>query len=311
MASSSTRTARLGRGLTAVLTVVFSAVLAVGVTAGASQAQTTDDAGIMASHKSPFNCGKTFYANNWYPGHSPSGSIDWQSYGSDAIGGETVRATAGGTARFYTTLSLSGDAGIMAYGNYVVVTHGDGTRTRYAHLATMVRSPGGSMSVSQGTAIGTVGGTGGNYAPHLHYEQITSGGSIDTSPTVEGVTVSLGQKKAITSTNHCSSNPYSPEEVCGSGYNEIDSVGLTGGRVYLLYNSGNGYNCVVTLKTSNVGTPSSVSAFLEPQGSTRTTDSGSYSYYAGPVRRYAAGVCVRWGGSVGSSSYTSPFEHCG
>jgi len=178
---------------------------------GMGQAQAADepgtaDVGIMAAHKSPFNCGKTFYANNWYPGHSPSGAIDWQSYGSDAIGGETVRATAGGTARFYTTLSLAGDdgeIGILAYGNYVTITHGDGTRTRYAHLASMVRSPGQSMAVGQGTVIGSVGGTGGSYAPHLHYEQITSGGSIDTSPTVEGITVSLGQKKAIRSSNAC------------------------------------------------------------------------------------------------------------
>ncbi len=297
------------------LSTVVTAVVAVGLTATASQATeaTTDDVGIMASHKSPFNCGKTFYANNWYPGHNPSGSSDWQSYGSDAIGGETVRATAGGTARFYTTLSMGGEIGIMAYGNYVVVTHGDGTKTRYAHLASMVRSPGSSMSVSQGTAIGTVGGTGGNYAPHLHYEQITSGGSIDTSPTVEGVTVSLGQKKAIKTTNACSGggNPYTPVEVCGSGYSVIDRAGLTGGTVYLLYNSGNGYNCVVTLKSTNLGRATAVSAFLEPQGASRTTDSGSYGYYAGPVRRSAPGTCVRWGGSVGSSSYTSPFEHCG
>ncbi|MFI7677375.1 M23 family metallopeptidase [Actinophytocola sp. NPDC049390] len=298
------------------LAAAVSAVAAVGLTATASQAQTdptTGDVGIMASHKSPFNCGKTFYANNWYPGHNPSGSIDWQSYGGDAIGGETVRATAGGTARFYSTLAMGDEVGIMAYGNYVVVTHGDGTRTRYAHLATMVRGPGSSMSVGQGTAIGTVGGTGGNYAPHLHYEQITSGGSIDTSPTVEGVTVSLGQKKAIKSTNACSSggNPYTPGEVCGSGYSTIDRAGLTGGTVYLMYNSGNGYNCVVTLKSTNLGRATSVSAFLEPQGGTRTTDSGSYGYYAGPVRKYAPGTCVRWGGSVGSSSYTSPFEHCG
>lgn len=316
MASSPARTGRqtpsrvpswFDRGLFAALT----AVLTVTFTAGASQAQTTDGMGIMAAHKSPFNCDKTFYANNWYPGHNPSGSIDWQSYGGDEIGGETVRATAGGTARFSTTLSLSGGAGIMAYGNYVVITHGDGTKTRYAHLATMVRAPGSSMSVSQGTAIGTVGGTGGNYAPHLHYEQITSGGSIDTSPTVEGVTVSLGEKRAITSTNNCGSNPYTPEEVCGSGYSVIDSAGLTGGRVYLLYNSGNGYNCVVTLKSTNLGTPTAMSAFLEPQGGTRTTDQGNYSYYAGPVKKYAPSVCVKWGGSVGSSSYTSPFEHCG
>ncbi|TXK34830.1 M23 family metallopeptidase [Nonomuraea sp. C10] len=260
----------------------------------------------LASHKSPFNCGKTFYANNWTPNHNPSGSIDWQSYGGDATNGETVRATAAGTAYFY-------NAGSTSYGQWVEIRHSDGTRTRYAHLATMVRSAGGSMSVGQGTAIGTVGATGGTDAPHLHYEQRTSTGAMDTSPTVDGVTVSLGQKKAITSTNACGggSNPYTPQEACGSGYGVIDSAALTGGRVYLLYNSGNGYNCVVTLKTTNVGTASPVSAFLEPQGSTRTTDSGNYGYYAGPVKRSAPGQCVKWGGSVGSSSYTSPFEHCG
>jgi hypothetical protein len=260
----------------------------------------------LASHKSPFNCGKTFYANNWTPNHNPSGSIDWQSYGGDATNGETVRATAAGTAYFY-------NAGSTSYGQWVEIRHSDGTRTRYAHLATMVRSAGGSMSVGQGTAIGTVGATGGTDAPHLHYEQRTSTGAMDTSPTVDGVTVSLGQKKAITSTNACGggSNPYTPQEACGSGYGVINSAALTGGRVYLLYNSGNGYNCVVTMKTTNVGTASPVSAFLEPQGSTRTTDSGNYGYYAGPVKRSAPGQCVKWGGSVGSSSYTSPFQHCG
>ncbi|WP_214319141.1 M23 family metallopeptidase [Nonomuraea sediminis] len=256
------------------------------------------------SHKSPFNCGKTFYANNWYPGHNPSGSIDWQNYGGDDINGETVRATAAGTAYFY-------DAGSTSYGQWIEIRHSDGTRTRYAHLATMVRSAGSSLSVGQGTAIGTVGATGGATAPHLHYEQRTSTGAMDTSPTVDGVTVSLGEKKAVTSTNACSGNPYTPEEVCGSGYSVIDSAGLSGGTTYLLYNSGNGYNCVVTLKSTNLGTDTAVSAFLEPQGESRTTDSGNYGYYAGPVRRDAANQCVRWGGSVGSSSYTSPFEHCG
>lgn len=177
------------------------AVALVGVGVSAAQA----DVGTMVAHKSPFNCGKRFDANNWSPGHSPSGAIDWQSHGGDAVGGETVRATAGGTARFYSTLAAAedGDVGIMAYGNYVTITHGDGTKTRYAHLASMVRAPGGSMSVSQGTKLGTVGATGGNYAPHLHYEQITAGGAIDTSPTIQGVTISLGQEKAITSNNAC------------------------------------------------------------------------------------------------------------
>jgi murein DD-endopeptidase MepM/ murein hydrolase activator NlpD len=270
------------------------------------QAASAQDMTFFASHKSPFSCGKIFNANNWTPSHSPSGSIDWQNYGTDAINGETVRATAAGTAYF-------SDEGNTSYGKWVEVRHTDGTRTRYAHLATMVRAAGGSLAVSQGTAIGTVGSTGGSSAPHLHYEQRTSTGAVDTSPTVDGVTVSLGQKKAIESTNVCGggTNPHTPEEACGSGYAVIDSAALTGGRTYLLYNSGNGYNCVATMKTTNLGTASAVSAFLEPQGASRTTDSGNYGYYAGPVRRSAPGTCVKWGGSVGSSSYTSPFEHCG
>ncbi|MFI7152126.1 M23 family metallopeptidase [Nonomuraea sp. NPDC050022] len=274
------------------------------------QAASAQSTSVMAvSHKSPFNCGKTFNANNWTgtPAHNPSGSIDWQNYGSDPINGETVRATAAGTATFY-------NAGNTSYGRWVEIRHSDGTRTRYAHLATQVKSAGSSMTVSQGTVIGTVGSTGGSKAPHLHYEQRTSSGAMDTSPTVEGVTVSLGTKKAIKSTNGCGGggtpNPNTPESVCGSGFTVIDSAALTGGRTYLLYNSGNGTNCVATLKTTNLGKASAVSAFLEPQGATRRTDSGSFAYYAGPVKLSAPGKCVKWGGSVGSSTYTSPFEHC-
>ncbi|WP_084772914.1 M23 family metallopeptidase [Nonomuraea candida] len=283
---------------------VASATLALSVALAAAllpQAAAADPVEALAtSHKSPFACGKTFNANNWSPGHRPSGSIDWQDYGGDDINGEAVLATAAGTAYFY-------DEGNTSYGKWVEVRHGDGSRTRYAHLATMARAAGGSMSVGQGTSIGTVGSTGGSTAPHLHYEQRTSTGTVDTSPTVDGVTVSLGQKKAVTSTNACGggTNPYTPEEVCGSGYAVIDSAALTGGRVYLLYNSGNGNNCVATIKTSNVGSPSSMSAFLEPQGESRTTNAGSFSYYAGPVTRSAPGQCVKWGGSIGSSTYTS------
>ncbi|MBB3059805.1 M23 family metallopeptidase [Microbulbifer rhizosphaerae] len=263
-------------------------------------------AATAATHKSPFNCGKTFNANNWTPGHNPSGSIDWQNYGSDAINGEPVRATAGGTAYFK-------NAGSTSYGRWVEIRHDDGTRTRYAHLSTQVRSPGQSMSVSRGTQIGTVGSTGGSSAPHLHYEQRFANGAVDTSPTVEGVTVYRGQKKAITSSNNCGGgdNPYTPDEVCGNGFSAIDSHGLSGGRVYLLWNGSSGQNCVVTIKSSKVGSPSSVSASLQIEGESKVTDSGDFSYYAGPIKGAAANQCVKWGGSVGSSSWESRFGHCG
>ncbi|MEV4386990.1 protein kinase [Micromonospora sp. NPDC049580] len=112
-------------------------------------------------------------------------------------------------------------------------------------------------------------------------------------------------------------NPYTAAQACGSGYQVIDSATLTDGggrrqgRVYLLYHSGNGNNCVVTLKDTAVGARTAASAYLEVQGRARSTDSGSFDYYAGPVRASAAGACVKWGGATGGVSYGSGFEHCG
>ncbi|MBB4942016.1 hypothetical protein FHR32_006402 [Streptosporangium album] len=107
-------------------------------------------------------------------------------------------------------------------------------------------------------------------------------------------------------------NPYTPQEVCGAGYDVIDSAALgTSGTAYLLYNNSNGYNCVTTIKKTSLGTATATSAYLEVQGNTRITDSGNFAYYAGPVRASGAGTCVKWGGKAGSSVYDSPFEHCG
>ncbi|MFI6329373.1 protein kinase [Micromonospora chersina] len=109
--------------------------------------------------------------------------------------------------------------------------------------------------------------------------------------------------------------PYTAGQVCGSGYQVIDSATLTAGgvrkgRVYLLYSTAAGTNCVVTLKDTDVGRATTVTTYVEVQGKARQTESGSYKYYAGPVRASAAGVCVKWGGSAGGASYASPFEHC-
>ncbi|MCW2878725.1 MAG: Negative regulator of beta-lactamase expression-like protein [Sphaerisporangium sp.] len=109
-----------------------------------------------------------------------------------------------------------------------------------------------------------------------------------------------------------SGNPYTPEQICGSGYNLIDSAALgSSGTVYLLYSSATGSNCVTTIKSTSLGTATATAAYLEVEGSARITDSGNFAYYAGPVRASASNRCVRWGGSAGSSAYDSPFEHCG
>ena len=53
-------------------------------------------------------------------------------------------------------------------GNQVVIDHGDGYFTRYAHLADIEVSK--ERKVRRGTCIGYVGVSGTSFAPHLHYE---------------------------------------------------------------------------------------------------------------------------------------------
>jgi murein DD-endopeptidase MepM/ murein hydrolase activator NlpD len=53
-------------------------------------------------------------------------------------------------------------------GNVVVVDHGNGYVTRYAHLADIEVRKG--RKVKRGTRLGYVGVSGNSFAPHLHYE---------------------------------------------------------------------------------------------------------------------------------------------
>jgi murein DD-endopeptidase MepM/ murein hydrolase activator NlpD len=55
-----------------------------------------------------------------------------------------------------------------AYGNLVVIDHGNGLTTRYGHLSRMLARVG--QRVKRGEVIGLVGTTGRSTAPHLHYE---------------------------------------------------------------------------------------------------------------------------------------------
>ncbi|GAB2465758.1 M23 family metallopeptidase [Streptosporangium sandarakinum] len=265
------------------------------------------------SFQMPFPCGQSWTGNSSASSAHQSWEIDFNRGGTaDADKGDTVVAAAAGT------VVISAHQGSTnGYGNLVKIDHGGGWSSYYAHLDT--RSVSAGATVSQGQKIGTVGNTskpGNNISPHLHYEVRlgTSYPSNIQKAVFNGTTFGY-PAQTLTSKNGCGSggtNPYTAQEVCGSGYSVIDSAALgTAGTVYLLYNSSNGYNCVATLKKTSLGTDTATTAYLEVQGKTRVTDSGSYGYYAGPVRAAAAGQCVKWGGKAGSSTYDSPFEHCG
>lgn len=82
---------------------------------------------------------------------------------------------------YYSTNVLATKAGIVitsayssSYGNYVVVSHGKGNTTLYAHMSS--RSVSEGDVVDQGDVLGVTGSTGVSSGPHLHYE-ITENGS--------------------------------------------------------------------------------------------------------------------------------------
>ena len=58
------------------------------------------------------------------------------------------------------------------YGYMVVLDHGNGWQTLYAHMSYI--SVGCGLSLTQGTPIGAIGSTGNSSGPHLHFEMVNS-----------------------------------------------------------------------------------------------------------------------------------------
>lgn len=75
--------------------------------------------------------------------------------------GTPIKAAAAGTV----TYAGNADDG---YGNYVVLSHGNGVQTVYAHCSSLLVSKG--QKVSQGEVIAKVGSTGNSTGNHLHLE---------------------------------------------------------------------------------------------------------------------------------------------
>ncbi len=64
-----------------------------------------------------------------------------------------------------------------SYGNYIIIQHRNGYRTKYAHLSK--RFVNKYQRVQQGSVIGSVGSTGHSTGPHLHFELIRGNKNID------------------------------------------------------------------------------------------------------------------------------------
>ena len=86
-----------------------------------------------------------------------------------------------------------------SYGNYVVVSHSDGTSTLYAHMNKRNASVG--QTVNQGAVVGYVGTTGSSTGNHLHFEIRLNGNRVDPIDYFKDKThyVTSGGKKVLLS----------------------------------------------------------------------------------------------------------------
>lgn len=84
--------------------------------------------------------------------------------------GVEVRATADGRVR-------SVERARKLQGTRIVIDHGNGYETVYAHLSDLLVRSG--QRVSRGDVIGRTGNSGTSFAPHLHYEVILNGVQLD------------------------------------------------------------------------------------------------------------------------------------
>ena len=133
----------------------------------------------LTSYEMPFPCGES-WTGTTRASHSPSAhSIDWNR--PDDVGDPVVAAAAG----VVTTAVPNGTHG---YGRYVVVDHGNGESTLYAHLQTV--NVGVGQTVDQGSMLGLLGETGNATGPHLHFEERLNGKTV--APYLHGAKYAFG-----------------------------------------------------------------------------------------------------------------------
>ena len=97
-----------------------------------------------------------------------------------AASGSPIYAADSGTVQIATYSS--------SYGNYVVINHGNGYTTLYAHQSALAVSAG--QTVTKGQVIGYVGATGWAEGAHLHFEISLNGSRVDPQTMFTGLTQS-------------------------------------------------------------------------------------------------------------------------
>jgi hypothetical protein len=162
---------RLPRLAPAAAVLAIGSVVATALPAAAAAPVTT--------YEMPFPCTQS-WTGTTRASHSPSSkAVDWNR--PDDVGDAVVAAAPG----VVTTAVPNGTRG---YGRYVVIDHGNGESSLYAHL--QIVNVGVGQPVDQGTLLGLVGDTGNATGPHLHFEERLNG--VDVTPYFHGAQFVFG-----------------------------------------------------------------------------------------------------------------------
>lgn len=145
-------------------------LLALGVLAGCAGARPEPGATVPSGWPLPGDVGVVSSTFGAPRGRSTHQGVDFR-----APRGTKVVATADGV------VSFAGRTG--GYGRMVVIEHGNGWETRYAHLHRIKVESGDR--VRRGRTLGTVGHSGNADGNHLHYEVLRHGVAIDPRPTLQ------------------------------------------------------------------------------------------------------------------------------
>lgn len=101
---------------------------------------------------------------------NPFNKLLYQHTGIDLSAGKGSPVFAAGSGKI---LSVNRSILPTGLGNCIIIDHGNGYKTTYAHLQDVIVLSG--QKIQQGQSIGTVGVSGGAIAPHLHYEIAKNG----------------------------------------------------------------------------------------------------------------------------------------
>ncbi len=129
----------------------------------ATKIKTGGSLGAVLGTGNTSNTSSGSFANPAPAGRVSQGIHGWNGVDLAAPQGSAINAAAAGTVIISRVGGWNG-----GYGNYVVIDHGNGVQTLYAHMSTDAVSVGDT--VVRGQNIGTVGNTGQSTGYHLHFE---------------------------------------------------------------------------------------------------------------------------------------------